>query len=150
MARRVPINLNVSVFASNAPAQTAALGHALAADALPGEVWALVGDLGAGKTHFVQGIVDGIGASGPATSPTFALVHEYTGGRLPVFHFDFYRLESAGEALALGLDEYLEGGGLTVIEWADKFPDVLPPGTRWFRFEILDGDARQIVESSSL
>ncbi len=136
-------------FDSDAPAHTAARGRALAADARPGEVWALVGDLGAGKTHFVQGIVAGVGASGPATSPTFALVHEYTGGRLPVFHFDFYRLETAGEALALGLEEYLDGNGLTVIEWADKFPALLPPGTRWFRFEILDGDRRRIAESSS-
>ncbi len=136
-------------FDSATPAQTTAHGRALAADARPGEVWALVGDLGAGKTHFVQGIVAGVGASGPATSPTFALIHEYTGGRLPVFHFDFYRLETAGEALALGLEEYLDGDGLTVIEWADKFPGLLPPGTRWFRLEILEGDRRRIVESSS-
>ena len=140
----------MTAFASDTPAQTAAHARALAAHARPGEVWALVGDLGAGKTHFVQGIAAGIGAPGTATSPTFALVHEYTGGRLPVFHFDFYRLETAGEALALGLEEYLDGGGLTVIEWADKFPGLLPPGTRWFRFEILDGDRRRIVEGSSL
>ena len=139
----------MAAFDSIAPGQTAAHGRALAADARPGEVWALVGDLGAGKTHFVQGIVEGVGAPTPATSPTFALVHEYTGGRLPVFHFDFYRLETSGEALALGLEEYLDGDGLTVIEWADKFPALLPPGTRWFRFEILDGDRRRIVESSS-
>ena len=142
--------MTVAAFDSNTPAQTAAHGCALAASARPGEAWALVGDLGAGKTHFVQGIVAGVGASGPATSPTFALVHEYTGGRLPVFHFDFYRLETAGEALALGLEEYLDGGGLTVIEWADKFPVLLPPGTRCFRFEILDGDRRRIVETPSL
>lgn len=142
--------MNVAApFDSDTPARTATHGRALAAAARPGEVWALVGDLGAGKTHFVQGIVAGMGASGPATSPTFALVHEYTGGRLSVFHFDFYRLETAGEALALGLEEYLEGDGLTVIEWADKFPALLPPGTRWFRFEIGVGDRRRIVETSS-
>ena len=115
--------------------------------ARPGEVWALVGDLGAGKTHFVKGVVQGAGVpEGNATSPTFTLVHEYVGGRLPVFHFDFYRLESAAETLALGLDEFLDGNGLTVIEWADKFPELLPPGTRWFRFEILEGERRRIVE----
>lgn len=135
-------------FDSDAPAQTAAHGRALAATARPGEVWALVGDLGAGKTHFVQGIVEGVGAPSAATSPTFALVHEYTGGRLPVFHFDFYRLETPAEALALGLEEYLEDDGLTVIEWADKFPALPPPGTRWFRFEILDGGRRRIVEGT--
>ena len=119
----------------------------MASHAQPGEVWALVGDLGAGKTHFVQGVVRGAGVpQGSATSPTFTLVHEYTGGRLPVFHFDFYRLESAAETLALGLDEFLDSDGLTIIEWADKFPELLPPGTRWFRFEILEGEARRIVE----
>ncbi len=135
---------------SDAPAQTAALGRTLAAAARPGEVWALVGDLGAGKTHFVQGIAAGMGAPGPATSPTFALVHEYPGGRLPVFHFDFYRLDTPAEALALGLEEYLDGDGLSVIEWADKFPALLPPGTRWFRFEIQAGDRRRIVESTGI
>ena len=111
-------------------------------------MWALVGDLGAGKTHFVKGVVEGVGISPrSATSPTFTLLHEYTGGRLPVYHFDFYRLESATETLALGLDEYLDGPGLTIIEWADKFPELLPSGTRWFRFEILAGDERRIVES---
>ncbi len=131
------------------PQETVALGHRLAAAARPGEVWALVGDLGAGKTHFVQGIVAGLGANVAVTSPTFTLVHEYTGGRLPVFHFDFYRLEGASEALALGWEEYLdEGGGLTLVEWADKFPALLPPSTRWLRFEIGTGDTRRIVEES--
>ena len=130
------------------PQETVALGRRLADDVRPGDVWALVGDLGAGKTHFVQGVASGLGAAVAATSPTFTLVHEYTGGRLPVFHFDFYRLESAAEVLALGWEEYLdEGGGLTLVEWADKFPALLPPGARWLRFEIAGtGDARRIVE----
>ena len=125
--------------------ETVALGRRLAAGARPGDVWALAGDLGAGKTHFVQGVAAGLGAAGAATSPTFTLVHEYTGGRLPVFHFDFYRLEDAVEALALGWEEYLDdGGGLTLVEWADKFPALLPPGTRWLRFEIGGHEARRI------
>ncbi len=133
-------------FSTAGPQETAALGRRFAADARPGDVWALAGDLGAGKTHFVQGIADGLGAAGPVTSPTFTLVHEYHGGRLPVFHFDFYRLESASEVLALGWEEYIdEGGGLTLVEWADKFPAILPPGTRWWRFEIGGGDVRRIV-----
>ncbi len=133
------------VFATVSPEETVALGRRLAADARAGDVWALVGDLGAGKTHFVQGVAAGLGAAATATSPTFTLVHEYTGGRLPVFHFDFYRLEDAAEALALGWEEYLdEGGGLTLVEWADKFPALLPPGTRWLRFEIAEGDARRV------
>ena len=136
-------------FDSDAPARTAAHGRALAAEARPGEVWALVGDLGAGKTHFVKGLAEGLGAAASVTSPTFTLVHEYTGGRLPLYHFDVYRLESAPGALNLGLDEYLDVDVLTVIEWADKFPMLLPPGTRWFRFEIGDGNRRRIVETSS-
>lgn len=133
---------------SSSALETIALGRDLAARAQPGEVWALAGDLGAGKTHFVKGVVQGAGVpASEATSPTFTLVHEYTGGRLPVFHFDFYRLRSAGEALDLGLDEYLENSGLTLIEWADKFPDLLPPDARWFRFEILEGNERRIHES---
>ncbi len=136
----------MSAFHTSSPEGTSALGRRLAALAQPGDVWALVGDLGAGKTHFVQGVAAGMGASGPATSPTFTLVHEYTGGRMPVFHFDFYRLENASEALALGWEEYIDdGGGLTLVEWADKFPALLPPGTRWLRFEIGEGDARRIV-----
>ena len=131
------------------PLETAALGHRLAVNARPGEVWALVGHLGAGKTHFVQGVVAGLGASITATSPTFTLVHEYSGGRLPVFHFDFYRLEDASEVLALGWEEYLdEGSGLTLVEWADKFPALLPSSTRWLRFEIGVGEVRRIVEGS--
>ncbi len=125
---------------SEAAAQTVALGKELVGTATPGAVWALVGDLGAGKTHFVKGLADGLGAAARVTSPTFTLVHEYTGGRMPLYHFDFYRLESATEALNLGLDEYLDGDGLTVIEWADKFPAVLPPRTEWFYFGQAEGD----------
>ena len=132
-------------FDAASPAETAALGARLARDAAPGEVWALVGDLGAGKTHFVQGVAAGLGASAGVTSPTFTLVHEYTGGRLPLFHFDLYRLRSAEEALDLGWEEYLDAGGLVVVEWADKFPALLPPAARWFHFEIVAGDARRIV-----
>ena len=132
-------------FNTRSPEETVALGHRLAAGARPGDVWALAGDLGAGKTHFVQGVCAALGVLAAATSPTFALVHEYTGGRLPVFHFDFYRLENAAEALALGWEEYVdEGGGLTLVEWADKFPSLLPPGTRWLRFGIGEGDRRRI------
>ena len=68
---------------------------------------------------------------------------------MTILNHPFYRLETPAEALALGLEEFLDGGGLTVIEWADKFPALLPPGTRWFRFEGLDGDRRRIVESTS-
>ncbi len=99
-----------------------------------GDVLALCGDLGAGKTHFVKGLAAGLGSEIAVTSPTFTLIHEYAGGRLPLYHFDFYRLEEEDEALKIGLDEYLDGDGVCVIEWADKFPALLPAHTRWYRF----------------
>jgi tRNA threonylcarbamoyladenosine biosynthesis protein TsaE len=132
------------VFVSSSPQQTAAFGRALAVEARPGDVWALTGDLGAGKTHFVQGVAAGLGSNAAVTSPTFSLLHEYPGGRLPLFHFDFYRLRGASEALALGLDEYLAAGGLTVIEWAGKFPDLLPAATVWLDFAVSGDDVREI------
>ena len=132
------------MFVSSSPQQTAAFGRELAAHASPGDVWALTGDLGAGKTHFVRGAAAGLGSDAAVTSPTFNLVHEYTGGRLPLFHFDFYRLRDAAAALALGLDEYLAAGGLTVIEWAAKFPDLLPAATVWLDFVVCGDDVREI------
>lgn len=105
---------------------------------------ALEGDLGAGKTHFVKGLAQGLGHTGEVTSPTFTLVHEYTGGRLPLYHFDFYRLESEDEVLRIGLDDYLDGGGVAAIEWAGKFPALLPRGTHWLRFRASAGEEREI------
>jgi tRNA threonylcarbamoyladenosine biosynthesis protein TsaE len=92
----------------------------------------------------VKGFVAEMGCMAEVTSPTFGLVHEYRGGRMPVSHFDFYRLGSAEELVALGWDEYLEGGGVVVAEWADKFPSLMPPETRWFYFSI-DADGSRVV-----
>jgi tRNA threonylcarbamoyladenosine biosynthesis protein TsaE len=129
---------------ANSPAAMEALGRAAAAQLSPGEVFALVGGLGAGKTHWTKGFAAALGAGGDVTSPTFSLVHEYAGTELTVFHFDFYRLESAGELLALGWDEYLEAGGIIIAEWADKFPELLPPGTIWLEFSV-DPDGGRTV-----
>ena len=131
---------------SHSPNDTFLLGRQLAETFRGGEVIALDGDLGAGKTHFVKGLAAGLGYTGDVTSPTFTLVHEYPGGRLPLFHFDFYRLESEGEALRIGLDEYLEFGGIAAIEWAGKFPALLPRDTKWYRFRAGEGDER-IIET---
>ena len=99
-----------------------------------GEVLALCGSLGAGKTHFTQGLARGLGIDpGSVTSPTFTLVHEYAGGRLPLFHFDFYRLEAEQELLGVGWEEYLDEPGIVVAEWADKFSHLLPASTQWWR-----------------
>jgi tRNA threonylcarbamoyladenosine biosynthesis protein TsaE len=122
-----------------------ALGAALGAELPPGSVLALVGGLGAGKTRMVKGLARGAGYDGEVTSPTFALVHEYRGGRLPLFHLDLYRLKSADELLAIGWDEFLDEGGLVIVEWADLFPELLPPATRWLRFEVLPEGGRRVT-----
>lgn len=114
---------------------TLAFGEKLGSETRAGAVIALCGGLGAGKTHLSKGIASGIGSGSEVTSPTFTLVHEYRGGRLPVFHFDFYRMTSPEEVLGLGWDEYLEAGGVCIVEWADLFPGLLPDHTAWWRLE---------------
>lgn len=108
------------------------LGRDMADGLEGGEVVGLVGDLGAGKTHLVQGILQGLGASDPAASPTFSLVHEHADGRVPVAHFDFYRMKSPEEAWGMGWDEYLESGSVLLVEWADRFDgSLMPEDTLW-------------------
>jgi tRNA threonylcarbamoyladenosine biosynthesis protein TsaE len=113
------------------PEAMMALGADFAAAACTGDVFALVGNLGAGKTHWTKGFVATIDPQASVTSPTFAIVNEYRGGQLPVFHFDFHRLKSAGELIALGWDEYLDEGGIVICEWADLFPGLMPENTCW-------------------
>lgn len=109
------------------PEATHRAGKLLAALLEPGDVVGLVGDLGAGKTLFVQGLAEGmkLPADVRVTSPTFALVNEYRGGRIPMVHVDLYRLESESELEHIGLDELLESGGVSAVEWCERFP-VLP------------------------
>ncbi len=124
--------------------ETLALGEMLALDLTAGRVLSLEGPLGAGKTHFVKGLARGLGSSGMVSSPTFTLVHEYSGGRLPLVHFDFYRLERIEDVAALGFDDYLDGSAIVAIEWGDRYPSLLPRGTWRLRFE-LQGDSRCIT-----
>jgi tRNA threonylcarbamoyladenosine biosynthesis protein TsaE len=128
--------MSAANFTAASEAETIAAGEGLARELEPGAVVALCGQLGAGKTHFAKGIVAGLGADDSVTSPTFALVNEYRSGRVPVFHFDFYRLDHAGEAVQLGWDEYLDEGGIVVVEWADRFPDLFPEDTIWIELAI--------------
>jgi tRNA threonylcarbamoyladenosine biosynthesis protein TsaE len=113
---------------TGSPDETRAVAARLAAGLAPGAVLALYGDLGAGKTCFVQGLAAALDVDQPVSSPTYTLVNEYR-GRLPVYHIDLYRLASADDALAFGLDEYLDGDGVTVIEWAERAAAVLPART---------------------
>src|SRR6516164_503623 len=106
---------------SHSPAETEALGEAWGRSAQAGQVIGLSGDLGAGKTQFVKGFARGLGISARVQSPTFALVNEYLGGRLPLYHLDLYRLETAAQINSAGLDEYLSPDGVTIIEWAERW-----------------------------
>jgi len=105
----------VATTISHDPAETLELGRGEGERCRAGDVIALCGDLGAGKTQFVKGLAAALRTDAEVTSPTFTLIHEYAGGTLPVYHFDFYRIGSAAEALALGLDEYLDDGGVSVM-----------------------------------
>ena len=107
-------------------ADTEKFGIALAELARPGDLICLQGELGAGKTTLVQAIARGLGVEEWVNSPSFAILHEYS-GRLPLYHMDFYRLNSSDEIIAIGLDEYFASKGLTVIEWAERAEDILPP-----------------------
>ncbi|HEU4771451.1 MAG TPA: tRNA (adenosine(37)-N6)-threonylcarbamoyltransferase complex ATPase subunit type 1 TsaE [Candidatus Udaeobacter sp.] len=135
----------MATFISNSPAETEAIARQLAGDLVAGSVLALNGELGSGKTLFTQGIVAGLESNAAATSPTFTIVHEYQGGRLPVYHFDFFRLEDRESAARLGLEDYLFSDGVSVIEWADRFPDLIPEQARWISFEIKSERQRVIT-----
>ena len=127
----------------DSPEAMIALGREVAAGLHAGSVLALQGGLGAGKTHFTKGIAeglaDGLNYSLEVTSPTFTLVHEYQGGRLPLYHFDFYRMDSEDEVLRIAWDEYLDEDGVVVVEWPDKFPGLIPAGATWLSFDHDDG-----------
>ena len=123
---------------------TTAAGERLAATLRPGDVVALTGELGAGKTCFTQGLARGLGVTGRAVSPTFVLVNEYR-GRLPVHHVDAYRTESLTELLDLGLDELFAGDGVTVVEWADKLLPLLPPDTIHVHIDGVGDEPRVIT-----
>jgi tRNA threonylcarbamoyladenosine biosynthesis protein TsaE len=124
-------------------AQTTALGHRLAARLFPGAVVALIGPLGAGKTHFVRAVVEGLGGDGRrVSSPTFALIHEYV-ARLPVYHFDAYRLSNDAAFADLGIAEYFAGDGVCLIEWADRVEGVLPAEQLRVTIEVTGETARR-------
>ena len=134
----------MATFISNSAAETEAIGRQIAKDVDVGSVLALKGELGSGKTQFTKGFVAGLGSRVAVTSPTFTIVHEYSGGRLPVYHFDFFRLEDRKSVARLGLDDYFFGDGVSVIEWADRFPEFIPEQARWILFETKSESARRI------
>lgn len=126
------------------PAQTKALGRRLAQALGPGDTLALCGDLGSGKTTFVQGVARGLKITEAVTSPTFVLVREYP-GRLPIYHIDLFRLDRLEDLETIGYDEVVAGQGVTLIEWAQKMPASLPPDHVELAFEIAGETARRIT-----
>ena len=129
-------------FVTDCPEQTEQLGQRLG-EALPaGAVVAFTGDLGAGKTAFTRGLARGLGIPGQVTSPTFTIVNEYEGGRLPLFHFDMYRLSSSDELFDIGWEDYLTRGGVCAVEWSEIVDDALDGGC--IRVDIRRGDGDSV------
>lgn len=115
-------------YLSHSEQETEELGASLAQRLKAGDVVAYRGDLGAGKTAFTRGLARGLGCTGRVTSPTFTIVNEYEGGRLPLFHFDMYRLGSSDELFDIGWEDYLARGGVCAVEWSEIVRDALEPG----------------------
>jgi tRNA threonylcarbamoyladenosine biosynthesis protein TsaE len=134
----------VATFISNSPAETEEIGRQHARELQAGSILALKGELGSGKTQFTKGVAVGLGSATEVTSPTFTIIHEYSGGRLPVYHFDFFRLEDQQAAAQLGLDDYFFGDGVSIIEWADRFPELIPKEAKWIAFRMKSEQEREI------
>lgn len=137
------------IFSKNAE-DTYRIGESLGKLLFPGSIICLTGDLGAGKTAFTQGIGKGLGVKEHVISPTYTIINEYTTGRIPLYHFDVYRLGSSDEMYELGCDEYLYGDGATVLEWADSVDDVIPAERLWITIRKLESpDEREIIMEAS-
>ena len=131
-------------FITHSPAETEAVGTALGKVLRGGTVLAYEGDLGAGKTAFTRGLARGLGATDMVTSPTYTIVNEYLSGRLPLFHFDMYRLRSAEDLFDIGWDDYLDRGGICAVEWSENVREALEDAI-CVRIEKLGEDSRRIL-----
>ena len=131
-------------FITHSPAETEAVGVALGKVLRGGTVLAYEGDLGAGKTAFTRGLARGLGATDMVTSPTYTIVNEYLSGRLPLFHFDMYRLRSAEDLFDIGWDDYLDRGGICAVEWSENVREALEDAI-CVRIEKLGEDSRRIL-----
>jgi len=133
-----------AVIKTHCPKETAELGQKIGEQLQRGDVLALVGPLGAGKTQFTRGLALGLGAAARVTSPSFKLVNEYS-GRIPLYHIDAYRLRDARDMIALGCDEFFDGDGAAAVEWADRVPEALPPQYLRIDIEITGESTRRIT-----
>ena len=137
-------------YITNTPAQTEAVGAALARILTPGTVIAYRGDLGAGKTAFTRGLARGLGVREPVTSPTYTIVNEYLGGKMPLFHFDMYRLGSEDELFDIGWEDYLDRGGICAVEWSENVRGAMEDAIV-ITISRLDEDTRRIeIEGGDL
>ena len=134
----------IMIFTTNSPAETESIGAALGKILPPGTVIAYRGDLGAGKTAFTRGLARGLDCTELVTSPTYTIVNEYLGGRLPLFHFDMYRLGSADDLFDIGWEDYLERGGICAVEWSENVEDALEDVLS-VTIEKLGEDSRRIT-----
>ena len=131
-------------FITNSPEETERVGMALGAVLTPGTILAYEGDLGAGKTAFTRGLARGLGATEQVTSPTYTIVNEYLSGRVPLFHFDMYRLHSADDLWDIGWEDYLERGGICAVEWSENVREAMEDAIT-IRIEKLGEDTRRIT-----
>ena len=131
-------------FITNSPAETESVGAALGNIIKPGTVIAYRGDLGAGKTAFTRGLAKGLGCTDIVTSPTYTIVNEYLGGRIPLFHFDMYRLASSDDLFDIGWEDYLDRGGVCAVEWSENVDDAMEDAI-YITIEKLGEDSRQIT-----
>lgn len=120
---------------SNSPEETFELGVQIGKNASPGEVYALLGDLGVGKTVLIQGVAKGLGVIGPVNSPTFTIVQVYDEGRLPFYHFDVYRIGDVEEMDEIGYEDYFYGDGVCFVEWANLIDEIMPQNTVWIEIK---------------
>ena len=131
-------------YITNSPAETEAIGASLGNIIKPGTVIAYRGGLGAGKTAFTRGLAKGLGCTEIVTSPTYTIVNEYLGGRIPLFHFDMYRLRSSDDLFDIGWEDYLDRGGVCAVEWSENVDDAMEDAL-YITIEKLGEDARRIT-----
>ena len=131
-------------YTTNSPAETEALGFALGKILKPGTVIAYCGDLGAGKTAFTRGLARGLGCTDLVTSPTYTIVNEYLSGRIPLFHFDMYRLRSSDDLFDIGWEDYLDRGGVCAVEWSENVADAMEDAIT-VKIEKTGEDSRRIT-----
>ncbi len=135
----------METFISDSPSKTEEFAERLAKNLIGGTVIAYRGGLGMGKTCFTRGLAKGLGFTGDVTSPTFALINEYIGGRLSLYHFDMYRISSWDELYSTGFFDYIEQGGVIAAEWSENIENALPEDTIYVEIEALDEDSRKIT-----